>query len=179
MAKMSGQKFIARNRPPRVQIEYVDPTADEKVELPFVMGVLADLSGNSPGHGKEDFDKGTAASRKFVEFDMDNFDERMSSESGVRPGVSFHVENRLTEESGEKLSVKLDFKSMADFSPAAVAKQVPILAELLEARQKLANLRVYMDGKDAANQQLRTLLKDPQKMEALKEFLAATHSGDK
>lgn len=179
MAKSSAQKFIARNRPPRVHIEYVDPTSDEKVELPFVMGVLADLSGNSPGHGKEGFDKGSVSSRKFLDIDMDNFDDRMGSENGIRPGVSFHVGNKLSGESGEKLSVRLDFKSMADFSPAAVAKQVPVLAELLHARQRLANLRTYMDGKDAANQKLRELLEDPQKMEALKEFLAATQSGEK
>jgi type VI secretion system protein ImpB len=174
MAKSSGQNFIARNRPPRVQIEYVDPTSDQKVELPFVMGVLADLSGNSPGQ-----EKAPVSSRKFVEFDMDNFDERMGSENGVRPGVSFHVANKLGDEPGEKLSVKLEFRSMADFSPAAVARQVPILAELLEARQRLANLRVYMDGKDAANQKLRDLLKDPQKMAALRGFLAAAPAGDK
>ncbi|WP_084705133.1 type VI secretion system contractile sheath small subunit [Beijerinckia mobilis] len=174
MAKSnSGQKFIARNRPPRVQIEYVDPTSDERVELPFVMGVLADLSGNSPGHGKEGFDKGTVADRKFLDIDMDNFDERMGSETGIRPGVSFHVQSKLSDNPSEKLSVKLDFKSMADFSPAAVAKQVPVLAELLEARQRLANLRAYIDGKDAANQKLRELLKDPQKMQTLREFLAA------
>jgi type VI secretion system protein ImpB len=179
MAKASGQKFIARNRPPRVHIEYVDPTSDEKVELPFVMGVLADLSGNSPGHGKEGFERGPVASRKFLDIDMDNFDDRMGSENGVRPGVSFYVQNKLSDQSGEKLSVKLDFKSIGDFSPAAVARQVPVLAELLEARQRLANLRAYMDGKDAANQKLRELLKDPQKMEALKEFLAATQASDK
>ncbi len=176
MAKQSGQKFIARNRPPRVHIEYVDPTTDEKVELPFVMGVLADLSGNAPGHGDPEYDKGPVNARKFLDIDIDNFDERMGSKSGVRPGVSFHVPNRLTDHPGEKLSVKLEFRSMADFSPAAMAKQVPVLAELLEARQRLANLRAYMDGKEAANKKLRQLLESPEKMCALKEFLAATET---
>jgi len=176
MAKESAQKFIGRNRPPRVQIEYVDPASNVKVELPFVMGVLADLSGNTPGHGDANFDKGAVGARKFLDIDIDNFDDRMGSKHGFRPGVTFHAPNRLTENANEKLHVKLDFKSMADFSPAAVAKQVPALAELLEARQRLANLRAYIDGKDAAEQKLRDLLQSRDKMTALGELIAKTNS---
>jgi type VI secretion system protein ImpB len=160
----SGQKFIKRNRPPRVHITYQDPTAEEKIELPFVMGVMADLSGNSPGLEKVETGK-----RKFLDIDMDNFDDRMKN--GIQPGVAFRVDNKLSGAPGEKLAVQLRFDRMSDFSPAAVAKQVPPLAKLLEARMQLANLLRYMDGKDAAEKQLRKLLQDPQLMAALKEQL--------
>jgi type VI secretion system protein ImpB len=161
MARDSGQKFIRRNRPPRVHITYENPAnAEEKVEIPFIMGVMSDLSGNTPGVEKEDI-----ADRKFLDFDMDNLDTRMAA---IQPGVSFRVENKLADESGEKIGVNLRFNKMADFEPAAIAKQVPALAKLLEARQQLANLTRYMDGKVAAEAQLRKLLADPQLMAALK-----------
>jgi len=162
MAKDSGQKFIRRNRPPRVHITYENPAnAEEKVEIPFVMGVMADLSGNTPG-----VDKPEIPDRKFLDFDMDNLDARMAA---IQPGVSFRVENKLSDQSGEKLGVSLRFDKMADFEPAAVARQVPALARLLEARQQLANLARYMDGKVAAEATLRKLLSDPQMMAALKQ----------
>lgn len=165
MAVGSGQKFIKRNRPPRVHITYQDPTnAEEKIELPFVMGILADLSGNAPGVEKKEF-----ASRKFLDIDMDNFDDRMKN--GIAPGVAFRVDNKLGGETGEKLAVQLRFEKMADFSPAKVAEQVPPLAKLLAARTQLANLLRYMDGKDGAEKQLRKLLQDPQLMAALQEHL--------
>jgi type VI secretion system protein ImpB len=165
MAKESGQKFIRRNRPPRVHITYENPAnAEEKVEIPFVMGVMADLSGNTPGVEKADI-----AQRKFLDFDMDNLDARMSA---IQPGVSFRVENKLSDGSGEKMGVNLRFDKMADFEPAAVAKQVPAVAKLLEARQQLANLQRYMDGKVAAEDQLRKLLADPRLMAALKDRTA-------
>jgi type VI secretion system protein ImpB len=161
MAQQSGQKFIRRVRPPRVHITYENPSnAEEKVEIPFVMGVMADLSGNAPGVEKEDI-----AQRKFVEFDMDNLDARMGA---IQPGVSFRAENKLSEKAGEQLPVSLRFNKMADFEPAAVAKQVPAVAKLLEARKQLANLMRYMDGKVAAEDSLRKLLSDPQLMQALK-----------
>jgi type VI secretion system protein ImpB len=161
MAKDSGQKFIRRNRPPRVHITYENPAnAEEKVEIPFVMGVLADLSGNTPGVEKTEI-----AQRKFLEFDMDNLDARMAA---IQPGVSFRVQNKLTDNSSDKLGVELRFEKMADFEPAAVAKQVPAVAKLLEARMQLANLQRYMDGKVAAEDQLRKLLADPALMQALK-----------
>jgi type VI secretion system protein ImpB len=161
MAKDSGQKFIRRNRPPRVHITYENPAnAEEKVEIPFVMGVLADLSGNTPGVEKPEIPQ-----RKFLEFDMDNLDARMAA---IQPGVSFRVANKLTDNSSDKMGVELRFEKMADFEPAAVAKQIPAVAKLLEARMQLANLQRYMDGKVAAEDQLRKLLADPQLMQALK-----------
>src|SRR5690606_4159920 len=160
------QKFIRRNRAPRVHISYEDPyDAERQVELPFVMGVMADLSGNDAGVEKPD-----VADRNFLDFDMDNFDQRMAA---IEPGVSFKVANRLGTEDGEKLSVNLRFRKMEDFGPAAVARQVPALARLLEAREQLANLLRYMDGKVAASDQIKALLADPQLMLALKERLAA------
>lgn len=159
----SGQKFIRRNRPPRVHITYEGPTAEEKIELPFVMGVLADLSGNAPGVEKDE-----VGHRKLLEMDMDNFEKRMEA---ISPGVSLRVKNKLGPASDEKLSLNLRFDKMGDFSPAAVANQVPSLKKLLDARTQLANLLRFMDGKEAADQQLRKLLKDPQLMAALQQHL--------
>ena len=175
MAADSGQKFIRRNRPPRVHITYEDPyDAERKIELPFVMGVLADLSGNAAGAEKPDF-----ADRTFLEFDMDNFEQRMAA---IQPGVAFRVDNRLADEAGEKLSVNLRFNKMEDFTPAAVARQVPSLAKLLEAREQLANLLRYMDGKVAAGDQLKALLSDPQLMAAVRQRMSeraeAAQDGD-
>lgn len=162
MAKQSGQKFIKRNRPPRVHITYENPTnAEEKIELPFVMGVMSDLSGNTPGVEKEEVHQ-----RKFLDFDMDNLDARMAA---IQPGVSFRVDNKLADRPDEKLGVSLRFSRMADFEPAAIARQVPALAKLLETRTQLANLLRYMDGKVAAEASLRKLLADPQLMAALKD----------
>jgi len=171
MATDSGQKFIRRNRAPRVHITYEDPyDAERLIELPFVMGVLSDLSGNNPG-----VEKAKVEERKFLELDMDNFDNRMAA---IQPGVTMRVNNKLGDESGEKLSVNLRFDKMADFTPAAVARQVPATAKLLEAREQLANLLRYMDGKVAAEDQLKKLLSDPQLMTALQER-AATQSKDR
>ncbi|WP_027519143.1 type VI secretion system contractile sheath small subunit [Bradyrhizobium sp. WSM1417] len=171
MARDSGQKFIKRNRPPRVHITYENPAnAEEKVEIPFVMGVMADLSGNTPGVEKEEI-----ANRKFLDFDMDNLDSRMAA---IQPGVSFRVENKLSDESGEKMGVNLRFNKMADFEPAAVARQVPAVAKLLQARQQLANLARYMDGKVDAEATLRKLLSDPQMMAALKNRSTQSSNND-
>jgi type VI secretion system protein ImpB len=161
MARDSGQKFIRRNRPPRVHITYENPVnAEEKVEIPFVMGVLADLSGNTPG-----VEKAEIADRKFLDFDMDNLDARMAA---IQPGLSYRVDNKLGDGSGEKMGIQLRFEKMADFEPGAIARQVPAVAKLLEARQQLANLQRYVDGKVAAEAQLGKLLADPQLMQALK-----------
>ncbi len=166
----SSHKFIKRNRPPRVHITYEDPyDAERKVELPFVMGVLSDLSGNA-----STVDKPEIAERKFLEFDMDNFEQRMSA---IDPGVRFNVADKLSD-SGDKMSVELHFKKMDDFGPAAVARQVPSLAKLLEAREQLSNLLRYMDGKVAASDQIKSLLRDPSLMEALKARLAAPQASD-
>jgi type VI secretion system protein ImpB len=158
----SGQKFIKRNRPPRVQIAYQDPyEANKQVELPFIMGVMSDLSGNA-----SEVEKPAMADRKFSNVDMDNFDSYMES---VKPAVAFRVENRLGEGKGEQMGVKLTFNKMADFEPAAIGRQVPAVRALLEAREQLANLQRYMDGKVAAEQKLKELLSSPELMQALKE----------
>ncbi len=126
------------------------------------MGVLADLSGNTPGA-----EKGKIEDRKFLDIDMDNFDKRMAA---IQPGVAMRVTNKLGEDAGnEKLAVNLRFDKMEDFGPAKVARQVPAMATLLEAREQLANLLRYMDGKVAAEDQLKKLLGDPQLMAALRD----------
>lgn len=162
MSSDSGQKFIKRNRPPRVQISYEDPyDAQKKVELPFVMGVMSDLSGNA-----SQVEKPPVADRKFSDVDMDNIEAYMKS---VAPAAQFRVEDKLSGEAGQKMGVNLTFNSMDDFSPAGVAKQVPALNALLEARTQLANLQKYMDGKVAAETQLKKLLSDPKLMAALEQ----------
>jgi type VI secretion system protein ImpB len=150
-----------------VQIAYEDPyDAERKIELPFVMGVLSDLSGPNPGAERPD-----VADRGFVDIDMDNFDNRMNA---IEPGTSFAAPDRLGPDSDAKLSVSLRFKKMEDFSPAAIARQVPALAKLLEARDQLANLLRYMDGKVDAETQLKKLLSDPQLMAALSNRAAGS-----
>jgi type VI secretion system protein ImpB len=148
----SSQKFIARNRAPRVQIEYDVELygAQKKVQLPFVMGVMADLS------GKPEEQLPPVADRKFLEVDVDNFDARMKS---MKPRVAFQVENTLTGEGN--LPVDITFESMDDFSPAAVARKVDGLNKLLEARTQLANLITYMDGKTGAEELIAKVLADP------------------
>ena len=163
MSSDSGQKFIRRNRAPRVHIAYDDPfDADKKIELPFVMAVMSDLSGDS-----SDVEKPDIADRAFLDIDMDNFEQRMAA---IEPGTSFRVKNRLGD-GDDQLSVKLKFKKMTDFTPASVARQVPALSKLLEAREQLANLSRYMDGKADAEAKLRELLKDKALMAALSEKL--------
>ncbi|WP_116085633.1 type VI secretion system contractile sheath small subunit [Tropicimonas sp. IMCC34011] len=162
MASDSATGFIKRNRPPRVNISYADPyDAEKNVELPFVMGVMSDLSGNA-----SEKEKDPVAERKFSQVDTENFDDYMAS---VAPGVSMNVDNKLGDAEGEKLSVKLDFASMEDLDPGQIAKQVPALAKLLEARDQLANLQRYMNGKSKAQDQLRQLLEDPKLMALLAE----------
>jgi type VI secretion system protein ImpB len=159
----SGQKFISRNRKPRVHITYEDPYDAEKlIELPFVMGVLADLSGNASQVAKPDINE-----RKFLDIDMDNFDKRMAA---IEPAVSMKVKNRLGD-GGEKLSINMKFSKMDDFSPAAIARQIPATARLLQAREQLSNLLRYMDGKAAAEDSLKKLLADPELMASMKSKL--------
>ncbi|MDS4020463.1 MAG: type VI secretion system contractile sheath small subunit [Candidatus Competibacter sp.] len=155
---MSSQKFIARNRAPRVQIEYDVEVygSQKKVQLPFVMGVMADLS------GKPADPLAPVAERKFLEIDVDNFDSRMKA---MKPRAAFRVPNSLTGE-GE-LSVDLTFESMDDFSPAAVARKVDALNKLLQARQQLNNLMTYMDGKTGAEDLIAKVLTDPSLLQAL------------
>lgn len=161
----SSQKFIARNRAPRVQIEYEVELygAEKKVQLPFVMGVTTDLS------GKPVEPLPPVAERKFLEIDVDNFNSRMTA---IKPRVAFQTPNTLTGEGS--LSVDITFESMDDFSPAAVARKVDALRKLLEAREQLSNLVTYMDGKTGAEELIAKLLQDP----ALLQALAASKKPD-
>ena len=154
----SSQKFIARNRAPRVQIEYDLELygAQKTVNLPFVMGVMADLS------GKPAEPNAPVEERKFLEIDCDNFDERLKS---MKPRVAFQVENTLTGEG--KLPVDITFESMDDFSPAAIARKVEGLNKLLTARTELSNLLSYMDGKGDAEELIANILKDPELLKTL------------
>ena len=159
----SGQKNIGRNRAPRVQIEYdvEQYGAEKKVELPFVMGVLSDLSGNA-GENSTPVDQ-----REFAEVDVDNIDDYMES---TAPKVSMRVQNVLTEEGGE-MDVGVSFAKMDDFSPAAVARQVEPLRQLIEAREQLSNLRTLMDGRAGAEDLIAKLLQDPALMKSLSQSL--------
>jgi type VI secretion system protein ImpB len=154
----SSQKFIARNRAPRVQIEYDVETygSERKIQLPFVMGVLADLS------GKPADPLPPVGERKFQEIDIDNFDSRMKA---MNPRVAFQVPNTLTGQGN--LSVDITFENMDDFSPAAVARKVDALNKLLEARTQLANLVTYMDGKTGAEELIARVLEDPTLLQTL------------
>ncbi|MES2297918.1 MAG: type VI secretion system contractile sheath small subunit [Pseudomonadota bacterium] len=158
MGKESSQKFIARNRAPRVQIEYDVEVygAEKKIQLPFVMGVLADLSGQPADP------LAPVADRKFLEIDVDNFDERLKS---MKPRVAVQVPNTLTGEGN--LSIDMTFESMDDFTPAAIARKTESLSKLLEARGQLSNLLTYMDGKTGAEELISKLINDPTLMQAL------------
>ena len=154
----SSQKFIARNRAPRVQIEYDVELygAEKKIQLPFVMGVLADLS------GKPSDAPAPVTDRKFLDIDVDNFDSRMKA---IKPRTAFQVPNTLTGEGN--ISVDITFESMDDFSPAAIAGKVDALKKLLEARQQLSNLVTYMDGKSGAEDLIAKVLADPSLLKTL------------
>ncbi len=154
----SSQKFIARNRAPRVQIEYDVEIygSEKKIQIPFIMGVMADLA------GKQKEEMPAIADRKFLEIDVSNFDDRMKA---LKPRAAFTVPNTLTGE-GE-LTVDLTFNSMEDFSPAAIAKKVDALAKLLDARTQLNNLLTYMDGKTGAEELISKVLQDPSLLKSL------------
>ena len=154
----SSQKFIARNRAPRVQIEYDVELygAEKKVQLPFVMGVMSDLS------GKSEEPLPPVADRKFLEIDVDNFDDRMKS---MKPRAAFSVPNTLTGQGN--MAVDITFESMDDFSPAAIARKVEPLRKLLEARTQLSNLMTYMDGKTGAEELISKVMQDPALLKSL------------
>ena len=170
MAKQSSQKFIARNRAPRVQIEYDVEIfgAQKKVQVPFVMGVMSDLSGanNAELPGVEE--------RKALEIDVDNFDNRLQA---MKPRVSFAVPNTLTGEGN--LNVDISFESMDDFSLAAVARKVGAVAKLLEARTQLANLNTYMDGKAGAEKLIANAIRDPALLQSLTSAPKPSDAADK
>jgi type VI secretion system protein ImpB len=146
--KESVQKRLQKVRPPRVQLTYDVEIGDaiEVKELPFVVGVLGDFAAQSKQ------DQGKVRDRKFVNVDMDNFDDVIE---GMAPRAAFRVKNRLTQDGGE-LGIDLEFKKFEDFRPESVVQQVEPLRKLLEARSKLADLR----NKLAGNEKLEDLLND-------------------
>lgn len=159
--KDSVQKRLERVRPPRVQLTYDVEIGDaiEQKELPFVMGVMADFTGqpdpNKPQTRLKD--------RKFVQVDLDNFDEVMS---GMAPQAAFRVKNRLSPEGGE-FGVRLSFQSLADFRPEAVVNQVEPLQKLLAARHKLSDLRNKLAGNDKLEDLLADVLRQTDTLKQL------------
>ncbi|MCG5077019.1 type VI secretion system contractile sheath small subunit [Paraburkholderia sp. RG36] len=164
-SKSTGQKFIGRNRAPRVQIEYDVETygSNQSVDIPFVMGVLSDLA------GKSNQQQPSMDQRKFLEIDVDNFDDRLKS---VQPRAAFHVPNEISGDG--KLAIDLTFESIEDFSPASVARMVPELNQLLMARRQLSNLLSYMDGKSNAETMLMHALKSRPLLESIARITAQT-----
>lgn len=169
MAKTSGQKFIGRNRAPRVQIQYEVELngAQKKIELPFVMGVMSDLTGDTK-------DPKEVADRNFTEFDVDNFDEKMKA---MKPSVKLTVPNTLTGEG--QLPVEITFESMDDFSPAAIARKVEPLRQLLEARTQLSNLLTFMDGRTDAEELISKALNDRALLKSITSTAKPTDGGEK
>lgn len=163
MARASAQHKLDRVRPPRVQITYDVEIggAIELKELPFVVGVLGDFSGNPV----EPLPK--LKERKFVEVNPDNFDSVLE---GMKPHLSFSVENKLSDEpDAPNLKVDLHFKKMEDFEPANVAKQVKPLKELLDLRTRLADLRGTLQGNDKLEELLLDAVGNTEKLDKLKQ----------
>jgi type VI secretion system protein ImpB len=162
MARQSTQHKIDRVRPPRVQITYDVEVGDaiEIKELPFVMGVMGDFSGQPTEP------LGRLKDRKFVEVNPDNFDSVLAN---MKPHLAYSVENKLSEDpNAGNLKVNLDFKSMDDFSPENVARQVGPLRELLELRDRLRDLRGNMQGNDKLEEMLREAVTDKDKLAKLR-----------
>ncbi|MBS1157439.1 MAG: tssB [Proteobacteria bacterium] len=157
MASESTQKKLNRVRPPRVQITYDVEVGDaiETKELPFVMGVMGDYT----GHNKEPLPK--LKDRKFVQIDRDNFDDVLK---GMAPRLAMRVDNKLSDESDNQLSVELNFQKLEDFEPQNVVTQVEPLRQLLEARSRLADLRNKMVANDKLEGLLDEVLRDMQKL---------------
>jgi type VI secretion system protein ImpB len=170
MARQSTQHKIDRVRAPRVQITYDVEVGDaiEVKELPFVMGVLGDFTGQpvDPLPRLKD--------RKFVEVNPDNFDTVLES---MKPHLAFSVENKLSEEpDAGNIKVDLNFKSLDDFSPDNVARQVKPLRELLELRDRLSDLRGTMQGNDKLEEVLREAVTDKDKLAKLRTELGTEES---
>ncbi len=167
MGRESTQKKLERVRPPRVQISYEVETggAIELKEIPFVMAVLADLSGQPT----EPLAK--LKDRKFVDVTPDNFDTVLAS---MKPHLSFTVENKLSDDpNAGKIGVDINFTSMESFSPEAVAQQVKPLRELIELRTKLADLRGALQGNDKLDEILQATVNDEGKLSKLREELGS------
>lgn len=159
MAKESTQSKLDRVRPPRVQIKYEVHTGDaiEMKELPFVLGVMGDLSGNP----QEPLPR--LKDRKFVNIDRDNFDSVLA---GTKPRLAYRVDNKLAND-GTQIGIELNFKSMADFEPEQVVTQIESLRNLLEARNKLADLRNKMAGNEKLEEMMQEILQNTEKLQAL------------
>jgi type VI secretion system protein ImpB len=159
MARESTQHKLDRVRSPRVHITYDVEIGDaiEMKELPFVMGVLADLS------GKPDEPLPRLRDRKFVEIDRDNFNEVMK---GMKPRLAFRVDNKLTDDD-TKLGVELRFQNIDDFSPERVAEQVEPLKKLIEVRQQLKGLLAKTDGNDRLAERLQEIINNTEKLQQL------------
>ena len=159
MAKESTQKKLSRVRPPRVQITYDVEVGDaiETKELPFVLGVLADLSGQP----KEPLPK--LKERKFVQIDRDNFDDVLK---GTAPRLALRVDNKLKND-GTQLSVDLEFEKLEDFEPTAIVKRVDPLKQLLDMRAKLSDLRNKVMGNEKLEEILDDVLRDTEKLRAI------------
>jgi type VI secretion system protein ImpB len=172
MPSESVQKKLERVRPPRVNISYEVETggAIELKELPFVMGVLGDFTGQPT----EPLAK--LKDRKFVDVNPDNFDEVLAS---MKPHLAFSVENKLSEDpEAGRLGVELQFESLDDFSPDQVAKQVKPLREMLELRTKLADLRGTLQGNDKLDEILQATLGDEEKVKKLKSEIGTEGGSD-
>jgi type VI secretion system protein ImpB len=171
MPKESLQKKIGRVRPPRVQITYDVETngAIQKKELPFVAGVLADLSGDPATPLPP------VKERKFVQVNRDNFDKVLAK---IEPRLVFKVDNKLSDDD-TKIGVELKFQSMEDFEPQRLAEQVEPLRKLIELRRKLANLRSSLYGNDKLDKMLQQILNDHDELDKLRGEigLPATDSG--
>ncbi len=162
MAKESVHKKLERVRPPRVHVTYDVEVGDaiEVKELPFVMGVLGDFT------GQPEQPLPRLRERRFVEVTPDNFDSVLES---MKPHLSFSVENKLSEDpNAGQLKADLHFKDLDDFEPEQVARQVKPLRELLELRTKLADLRGTLQGNDKLDELLLDAVKNTEKLEKLR-----------
>ncbi|OMG54962.1 type VI secretion system-associated protein [Azonexus hydrophilus] len=157
--KESIQKRLQKVRPPRVQLTYDVEIGDaiEVKELPFVVGVLGDFTAQSREY------QGKVRDRKFVNIDMDNFDDVMD---GMAPRAAFRVKNRLTSEGGE-LGVDVEFRKFEDFRPESVVQQVEPLRKLQEARAKLADLRNKLAGNEKLEDLLTEILNNTEQLRQL------------
>lgn len=166
MAKESTQKKLSRVRPPRVQITYDVEVGDaiETKELPFVLGVLGDYSGNP----KEALPK--VKDRKFVTIDRDNFDEVMK---GMAPRLTMRVDNKLQDD-GSQLGIELNLEKLADFEPQNVARQVAPLQQLLEIRGRLSDLRNKLAGNDKLEELLDEIVRDTDKLRQINTSATAS-----
>jgi type VI secretion system protein ImpB len=167
----STQHVLSRVRPPRVQITYDVEIGDaiEKKELPFILGILADLS------GKPENALPLVRDRKFVEIDRDNFNEVLAS---IEPRLALRVSNRLKPDADDNLNVELRFKHMDDFGPVEVINQIPALRKLYEGRQKLRDLLTKLDGNDDLANLLNQVIANTADQEALKQQLGSKEAAE-